>query len=67
MDGVPLMGGLDQIQFLRKAQPAEVRTRVRQMARTVAGYRRFILGTSDYINENTPVENLRAMRAAVED
>jgi hypothetical protein len=33
----------------------------------VAGHRRFILGTSDYINENTPVANLRAMRAAVED
>ncbi len=67
MEGIPLMGGLDQIQFLRKATPAEVQRRVRQMAHTVAGHRRFILGTSDYINENTPVENLRAMRRAVED
>jgi uroporphyrinogen-III decarboxylase len=67
MEGIPLMGGLDQIQFLRKATPAEVQQRVRQMAHTVADHRRFILGTSDYINENTPVENLRAMRTAVED
>ena len=27
---------------------------------------RFILGTSDYINENTPAENLHAMRAALD-
>ena len=67
MDGVPLMGGVDQIEFLRKATPGEVRERVRQMVRTVATHRRFILGTSDYINEYTPVENLRALRAGLED
>ncbi len=67
MDGIALMGGLDQIEFLRKARPDEVRQRVREMARVVSNHGRFILGTSDYINENTPVENLRAMRAAMED
>ncbi len=66
MAGIALMGGLDQIEFLRKATAAEVRQRVRQMAHVVAGHGRFILGTSDYINENTPIENLRAMRAGVE-
>jgi hypothetical protein len=66
MEGIPLMGGIDQIEFLRKATPAEVQQRVCQMVRMVAEHGRFILGTSDYVNENTPVENLRAMRAAVE-
>ena len=67
MDGVPLMGGVDQIEFLRKATPGEVRDRVQQMAQAVSGHRRFILGTSDYVNEYTPVENLRAMRDALND
>jgi len=66
MDGVPLMGGLDQIEFLRKASPVEVRERVRQMAATVESHGRFILGTSDDINEYTPVENLHALRLGVE-
>jgi uroporphyrinogen-III decarboxylase len=66
MEGIALMGGIDQIEFLRKATAAEVQQRVRQMARLVAKHGRFILGTSDYINENTPLANLRAMRAAVE-
>ncbi len=67
MAGVPLMGGLDQIQFLREATPDQVRERVRQMARVTAGHKQFILGTSDYINEYTPLENVLAMRSAVEN
>ncbi len=66
MQGVGLMGGIDQIEFLRKATPAMVRQRVAEMARLAAEHGRFILGTSDYINENTPPENLRAMRAALD-
>ncbi len=66
MDGVALMGGIDQIEFLRKASPPAVRQRVREMAELTARHGRFILGTSDYINESTPVGNLHAMRAAVE-
>ena len=66
MEGVALMGGLDQIEFLRKASPEEVTRRVRGMAEAVAPHGRFILGTSDYLNENTPPANLHAMRAAVD-
>jgi uroporphyrinogen decarboxylase len=65
MDGVGLMGGLDQIEFLRKATPTMVQQRVSELARIAARHGRFILGTSDYINDCTPVENLHAMRAAI--
>jgi uroporphyrinogen decarboxylase len=64
MHDVALMGGIDQIDFLRKATPAQVTDRVRQVAEIAARHARFIIGTSDYINENTPVENLHALRAA---
>jgi uroporphyrinogen decarboxylase len=67
MKDVALMGGLDQIDFLRKATPDMIRQRVRGMAEIAARHGRFILGTSDYINESTPVENLHAMRAAIEE
>jgi uroporphyrinogen-III decarboxylase len=65
MEGVGLMGGIDQIEFLRKATPAAVRQRVSELAELAARHGRFILGTSDYINESTPLENLRALRAAI--
>jgi hypothetical protein len=67
MKGIGLMGGLDQIEFLRKATPVMIRDRVRQMADTTAQHGRFILGTSDYINESTPIENLHAMREAIHE
>jgi uroporphyrinogen decarboxylase len=65
MEDIPLMGGVDQIDFLRKATPDAVRRHAVHMLQTAAPRGRFILGTSDYINEWTPVENLRALRAAV--
>lgn len=66
MADIPLMGGIDQIEFLRKAAPDAVRNRVREIAEMAARHGRFIIGTSDYLNENTPTENLHAMREAVE-
>jgi uroporphyrinogen decarboxylase len=66
MHDVALMGGIDQIDFLRKATPAMVRDRVRQVAEIAARHGQFIIATSDYINENTPVENIHALRAGIE-
>lgn len=66
MKDIALMGGIDQIEFLRKAKPAAVQARVSDLAETAVRHGRFILGTSDYINDSTPVENLHAMRAAIE-
>jgi len=66
MDGIALMGGIDQIELLRKATPAIVQQRVAELAAIAARHGRFILGTSDYLNESTPIENLYAMRAAID-
>ena len=52
--------------FFARRAPVEVRERVRQMAATVESHGRFIPGTSDDINEYTPVENLHALRLGVE-
>jgi uroporphyrinogen decarboxylase len=66
MSGRGLMGGMDQIDFLRKATPDMIRRRGREMVEIALRHGRYILGTSDYINEGTPTENLHALRAAVE-
>jgi uroporphyrinogen decarboxylase len=66
MSPIALMGGVDQIDLLRKATPDAVRRHAAELLAIAQGRGRFILGTSDYINENTPVENLRALREAVE-
>lgn len=66
MDGMALMGGIDQIDFLRKSTPEAIRRRVSEMLEIAAARGRFIVGTSDYINEHTQIENLRAIRAAVD-
>jgi hypothetical protein len=66
MRGIALLGGIDQIDFLRKATPEAVRRHTAALVETAAGRGPFIVGTSDYINEYTPIENLRAMRAAVD-
>ena len=56
-----LWGHLDQIDFLRKATPLEVERRVRQILETVKPRGNFILGTTDYLEVNTPPDNIRAL------
>jgi uroporphyrinogen decarboxylase len=51
---IALMGGIDQIDFLRKAPPEAVSWRVAELAEIASKHGRFILGTSDYISEATP-------------
>ncbi len=55
-----LWGNIDQIDFLRRATPKEVEERVRQVIETVKPRGNFILGTTDYLEVETPAENLRA-------
>ena len=55
-----LWGNVDQIDFLRQASPEEVEERVRQVIETVKPRGNFILGTTDYLEVNTPAENIRA-------
>ncbi|MFB3902911.1 MAG: uroporphyrinogen decarboxylase family protein [Acidobacteriota bacterium] len=55
-----LIGNVDQIEFVVKATPAEIRRRVAEVLDKARRRGRFILGTSDYFNEFTPHENIRA-------
>jgi uroporphyrinogen decarboxylase len=59
-----LSGGIDQIDFLKKATPAEVRARVKDVLEIVKPRGGFVLAASDYICEGTPEENLIALAQA---
>lgn len=60
-----LIGNLDQISFLRTASPAEVREAALKKLAIVGERLGFILGTSDFLEEGTPEENLFALAEAV--
>ena len=62
---ITLMGNIDQIQFLKTATPAQVTEKARSILEKAKVHPRFILGTSDFLEEGTPAENLRAIFAAV--
>jgi uroporphyrinogen-III decarboxylase len=59
-----LIGNLDQIDLLRSGTSGEIDAAVRQVVETVRGRSHFILGTTDYFNENTPHANIHAMADA---
>jgi uroporphyrinogen-III decarboxylase len=59
-----LHGGIDQIRFLREASAGEITRAVREKLQLAEKRRGFILGTSDFLEEGTPFENLFAMAAA---
>lgn len=59
-----LSGNVDQIDFLRRAGPAEIRERVREVVETVRGRAAFILATTDYLHEDTPHDNIHAFADA---
>lgn len=64
---ITLMGNIDQITFLRTASPQEVRQKARSIAKAAAAaHPRFILGTSDFIKEDTPPQNLFALAHALD-
>ena len=62
---ITLMGNIDQIQFLKTATPAQVTEKVRSILEKTKAHPRFILGTSDFLEEGTPEENIRAILAAL--
>ena len=64
---ITLVGNIDQITFLRTARPEEVRRRAREILEMTRARGRFILGTSDFLEEGTPRENLLALADAVRD
>jgi uroporphyrinogen decarboxylase len=59
-----LLGGIDQLDLLRKGSPADIDREVRKVLQAVKGRCHFILGTTDYFNENTPADRIRAFADA---
>ena len=59
-----LAGNIDQIDFLRIAAPAEIKREVERVLRIGKQRGNFILGTSDYLSEGTPHENIFALAEA---
>jgi len=56
-----LVGGIDQLDLLRKGSIEEIDDTVKTVLDTVRGRSHFILGTTDYFNENTPKNKIRAL------
>ena len=62
--GTTLLGGIDQLDLLRTGTDGEIEAAVRQVLDTVRGRCHFILGTTDYFNENTPADKIRVLADA---
>jgi len=60
-DRLCLLGNLDQIDFLKTATPAEVARATRRLLEIGSPGGRYIFSTSDFLERNTPLENVRAM------
>jgi uroporphyrinogen decarboxylase len=59
--GTTLLGGIDQLDLLRKGTAEEIKSAVRRVLDTVRGRCNFILGTTDYFNESTPADKIRLL------
>ena len=66
-DRICLLGNLEHVDFLKRATPEEVDAATREIVRAGKPGGRFIFSTSDYLEQNTPRENVLAMIAAAKD
>jgi uroporphyrinogen-III decarboxylase len=66
-DRVCLLGNLDQLRFLKTATPEEVAARTREIVRTGKPGGRYLFAASDFLERDTPRENVEAMLRAAED
>lgn len=66
-DRICLLGNLDHVDFLKRASPSEVDARTREIVRTGKPGGRFIFSTSDYLEVDTPRENVVAMIEAARE
>jgi uroporphyrinogen decarboxylase len=53
-----LAGGIDQLDLLRKGSKDEIETKVKEVMGTVKDRCHYIMGTTDYFNENTPADKI---------
>lgn len=65
-DRVCLLGNLDQLRFLKTATPAEIDAKTREIVRTGKPGGRYIFAASDFLEKDTPPENVAAMLRAAE-
>ena len=66
-DRICLLGNLDQVDFLKRATPAEVDAATRETVRIGKPGGRYIFAASDFLEKGTPRENVVAMIAAAKD
>jgi uroporphyrinogen-III decarboxylase len=59
-----LRGNVDQVEFMVKASPEEVKERVRDLLLQVKPRRNWILSTTDFFFDGTPYENIMAFADA---
>jgi hypothetical protein len=60
-DRMTLLGNLDQVNFMKTATPEVVAERAREIMRIGKPGGRYIFACSDFLEKNTPVENVKAM------
>jgi uroporphyrinogen decarboxylase len=61
---IALRGNIDQVEFLRKATPSEIKERVKGLLDKVKPRGNWILSTSDFFFDGTPYENIKAFSEA---
>ena len=59
-----LRGNVDQVEFMRKATPLQVKDRVRELLSKVKPRGNWILSTTDFFFDGTPYENIWAFAEA---
>ena len=60
-DRMTLLGNLDQVNFIKTATPSAVAEKARDIMRVGKPGGRYIFACSDFLEKNTPVENVKAM------
>jgi uroporphyrinogen decarboxylase len=61
---IVLIGNIDQVDFMIKAKPQEIKERVSQVLEKAKLRGNFILSTTDWFFDNTPDENVKAFSEA---
>jgi uroporphyrinogen-III decarboxylase len=61
---IALRGNIDQVEFMVKAKPGQVRERVRELPEKVKPRGNWILSTTDFFFDGTPYDNIEAFTEA---
>ncbi|MCL4378629.1 MAG: hypothetical protein M1409_09715 [Actinobacteria bacterium] len=57
---ITLLGNIDQINFMMKSTPEQVKEKVKDILEKAKKRGNFILSTTDFLFDNTPYENIKA-------